>query len=273
MPRRVIPALLAVLSLVLLTVGSAWLLVDDATLVTWLVKRVESVTGTRISYRDGAHITRTLSPVLNFNSLVVDDIEGRFQVETDSLLIQVNLPYLLVGRVDIPRLLVGDTRVNVNRTRPEKESKPPAAIDLSALRLKPVLHDVRVSEISLLIEGEKLQLPASEIRELTLRLEAGKDNPQLTARVEVEGEKLSINVTLPELHKALKRKQLSFSVEVKGAISDSLAVGQIDFSQSDAVVEANLRIFSPDLKKLPTLVEGLEIPGELAASGKLAGTF
>ena len=271
--RRILAALLAAFSLVLLTAGSAWLLVDDATLVTWLVKRAESVSGTRISYRDGAHITRTLAPALDLNDLVVEDIEGKYQVESRSLLIQVSLPYLLLGRVDIPRLLVGDTRVNVNRTESEKNSGPPAAIDLSALRLKPVLHDVRISEISLLIEGDKLQLPASEISELSLRLEAGKDNPQLTAQVELEGEKLSINVTLPELRKALKRKQLPFSVEVKGAISDSLAVGQIDFSQSDAVVEANLRIFSPDLKKLPVVVEGLEIPGELAASGKLAGTF
>ena len=271
--RRFLAALLAVLAVVLLTAGGAWLLVDDATLVAWLVKRVESASETRISYRDDADVTRTLSPVLSLNALVVEDVEGKYRVETRSLLIQVSLPYLLAGRVDIPRLLVGDTRVHVNRTEPVTDSGPSAAIDLSALRLKPVLHDVRISDIAVLIEGDKLQLPAAEVSELALRLKPGNEDPQLNAQMEIEGEKLSIDVTLPELHKALKRKQLPFSVAVQGKIADSSAVGQIDFSQSDAVIEATLRILSPDLKKLPVAVEGLEIPGELVASGKLAGTF
>lgn len=273
MPGRVFTALLAVFSLVFLAAGSAWLLVDDATLVTWLVKRVESVSDARISYRDDAHVTRTLSPALTLNDLVVKDIDGGYRVETRSLLIQVSLPYLLLGRVDIPRLLVGDTNIRVNQTRPEKGSNAPAAVNFSALRLKPILHDVRVSEISLLIEGNTLQLPASEVSELTLRLEAGQEDPQLTARVEVEGEKLDIDVTLPDLHKALNRKQLPFSLAVKGVLADASAVGQVDFSQSEAIVDATLRILSSDLKKLPTAIENLEIPGKLIATGKLAGTF
>jgi hypothetical protein len=271
--RRIFAALLAVLVTVVLAAGGAWLVTDDATLVAWLVKRVESASDTRISYREDAGVTRTLAPVLSLNGLVVEDIGGEFRVETRSLLIQVSLPYLLVGRVDIPRLLVGDTRVHVNRSRTAKKPDSPAAIDLSALRLKPVLHDVRVSDISVLIEGDKLQLPATEISELAVRLEPGKQHPQLSAQVDVEGEKLTIDVILPKLSEALKRKQLPFSVSVQGVISDSSAVGQVDFSQSDAVLEATLRILSPDLKKLPVAVEGLEIPGELVASGKLAGTF
>ncbi len=274
-PKRIFSALLAAFSLILLTAGGAWLLIDDATLVTWLVKHAESASDTRISYQDDAHITRTLLPALRLNGLVVEDIEGKYRVETSSLLIQVNLAYLLTGRVDIPRLLIGDTRINVNRSKSEKTpgTGTPAAIDLSALHLKPVLHDVRISEISLLIEGDKLQFPTSEISELALRLEPGKDEPQLTAQVELEGEKLVIDVTLPDLHKALKRKQLPFLVAVKGIIADSSAVGSIDFSQPDAVIDATLHILLPDLNKLPVTVEGLQIPGELVANGKLAGSF
>ncbi|MFQ5644326.1 MAG: AsmA-like C-terminal region-containing protein [Thiogranum sp.] len=272
-PRRVFSALLAVLSLVVLTAGGAWLVVDDATLLGWLVKRVESVSGTRISYRADAAITRTLSPVLQLNGLVVEDIEGKYRVETRSLSMQLNLPYLLVGRVDIPRLFIGDTSVNINRTDPAREAGSPVAVDLSVLRLKPVLHDVRVSEISLLIEGDKLRLPAREISELALRLEAGKDVPQFTAQLDIEGEKLTVDVTLPELHEALKREQLPFSVVVKGELADSSAVGQIDFSHPDAVIDATLHILVPDLTKLPVAVEGLEIPGELVATGRLAGAF
>jgi hypothetical protein len=271
--RRVFAALFAALTTVILAAGGAWLVVDDATLVTWLVKRVESASDTRISYREDAEVTRTLAPVLSLNELVVEDVEGGYRVETRSLLIQVSLPYLLAGRVDIPRLLVGDTRVHVNRNGAAKKPDSPAAIDFSALRLKPVLHDVRIADISVLLEGEKLQLPATEISELAVRLEPGKEHPQLSAQVDMEGEKLTIDVILPKLSEALKRKQLPFSVSVKGAISDSSAVGQVDFSKSDAVLEATLRILSPDLKKLPAAAEGLEIPGELVASGKLAGTF
>jgi len=271
--RRIFAALLAVFVTVVLAAGGAWLVTDDATLVAWLVKRVESASDTRISYREDAEVTRTLSPVLSLNDLVVEDAEGKYRVETRSLLVQVSLPYLLAGRVDIPRLLVGDTRVHVDRSGTAKKPDSPAAIDFSALRLKPVLHDVRISDIAVLIEGDKLQLPATEISELAVRLAPGKEHPQLSAQVDVEGEKLTIDVILPKLSEALKRKQLPFSVSVQGAISDSSAVGQVDFSQSVAVLEATLRILSPDLKKLPVAVEGLEIPGELVASGKLAGTF
>ena len=271
--RRILAALLAALAAVLLAAGSAWLLVDDATLVAWLVKRVESASETRISYQQGASVTRTLTPVLSLEGLVVEDTEGKYRFETRSLLIQASLPWLLAGRVDIPRLLVGDTRININRTDAEKKPGSQAPIDFSALRLRPVLHDVRVSEIALLIEGRKLQLPSSELSELSLRLEAGKDIPQLTAQLNVEGEVLSIDVKLPELRKAIKHKQLPFSIAVKGLIADSSAVGRIDLSRPDATVTATLRTLLPDLEKLPAIAGSIKVPGELIASGKLAGTF
>ncbi len=271
--RRVFAALLAAVSLVLLAAGSVWLVVDDATLVGWLVKRVESASGVHIRYRDDARVTRTLSPVLSLNGLVIEDADGKYRAETRSLQVEVSLPQLLLGRLDIPRLLVGDTLVNVRRSEAATQAQAPAAIDLSSLRLKPVLHDVRISGVALLFEGNKLQLPVTELSELTLQLESGGQAPRVTARVEAEGEKLAVNVTLPELNAALKRGRLPFAVTVKGIIADSSAVGQIDFSQSDAVIDATLRILLPDLKKLPTAVEGLEIPGELVGNGRLAGTF
>lgn len=270
-PRRVLAALLAVFLLALLVVGSAWLAVDDATLVSWLVKRAESISGTQIRYRDGARVTRTLSPVLTLNGLVIEDPGGKYRAETRSLLVEISLPYLLVGRVDIPRLLVGDTLVNVNRSETAAQRGAPAAIDLSSLRLKPVLHDVRVSNLSLVVEGEKLQLPVTEVSELGLELLPGGEDPQLTAEVAVEGEKLALKVTLPELRKALKRSRLPFSLTVQGIFADASVVGQIDFGRPDAALEATLRMLAPDLQKLP--VAGLEIPGELVASARLTGSL
>jgi len=272
-PGRILAALTAALAAVFLASGSAWLLVDDEILVAWLVKRAESASGTRISYQQDASISRTLTPTLNLNGLVVEDIKGEYRVESRSLLIQVSLPYLLAGRVDIPRLLVDDTRISINRTEPAGQQEPSAPVNFSALRLRPVLHDVRVSEITLLLEGKKLQFPTTEISELTLQLEAGKNIPQLSALVEVEGDTLSIDVTLPELHKALKRSRLPFSISVNGLIADSSAVGQIDFSRSEATVTATLRSLLPDLQKLPAIAAGMKVPGELIVSGELAGTF
>jgi len=57
--KRIFVAALAILGAGLLGVTGAWLFVDNATLVPLLVKRIESASDTRISYQDGASISRT----------------------------------------------------------------------------------------------------------------------------------------------------------------------------------------------------------------------
>ena len=271
--KRIFVAALVTLGAVLLGATGAWLLVDDATLVSLLVKRLESASDTRISYQDGASISRTWTPELSISELAVDDAGGRYRVEIRSLQLQLSLPGLLTGRLDVPRLLIGDTRVDVLKGSAAEEPDKPLQLDLSALRLRPVLHEAQISELSILFEGDKFQLPATQVSELSLRVQPGKDIPELSAQLEVEGEKLSIDATLPDLHQALKRKQLPFSVTVKGAIADSSALGQVDFSHPEAVVQAELRSHFPDLNKIPGLSKDLELPGELTLRAQLSGPF
>jgi len=59
----------AVIGLVVLFAVSVWLLVDDATLISALEKRIETVSDTRISHQGGARITRTLTPAIDLNNL------------------------------------------------------------------------------------------------------------------------------------------------------------------------------------------------------------
>ncbi|MEN8762155.1 MAG: AsmA-like C-terminal region-containing protein, partial [Thiogranum sp.] len=122
-------------------------------------------------------------------------------------------------------------------------------------------------------EGDEHKLPATRISELSLRQEPGKDIPRLSARVDVAGEGFSIDATLPDAHQALKRKQLQFSVAVQGAQIDASAVGQVDFSQPTAVVEAELKGRFPELNKIPGVNKQINIPGELTASARLSGPF
>ena len=78
--KRIFVAALVTLGAGLLGVTVAWLFVDDATLVSLLVKRIESASDTRISYQDGASISRTWTPELSISELLVDDVEGRYRV-------------------------------------------------------------------------------------------------------------------------------------------------------------------------------------------------
>jgi hypothetical protein len=269
-------ALLVVGALILSAIGT-WLFVDDSTLVSLLVKRVESLTDTRIGYQDGASISRTWAPELHVDRLIVDDAQGRYRVETSSLRLQISLADLLRGRLDVPHLLIGDTRVNLLKSSaagaPAAPETKPAPLDLSVLRLSPVLHELRISPVSILVEGDRFQLPATRISELSLRLEPGTDAAELSARLEVGGEKLLIDARLPDLDQALQRNQLPFTVSVNGAFIESSAVGQIDLRQPTAVVHAELRSHFPDLNRIPGAGSAIHIPGDLATTAKLSGPF
>ena len=93
--KRAFAAGLLVVGLVLLGAAGAWLLVEDATLVSLLARRVESLSGTRISYQEGASISRTWAPELRVDKLIVNDEQARFRIETSSLRLQISLVALL----------------------------------------------------------------------------------------------------------------------------------------------------------------------------------
>jgi|GEM_PF-1814918 hypothetical protein len=273
--KRILFALLITLAAVLLGATGGWLLIGDSTLVPLLVKRLETASDTRISYQDGASLSRTWTPELSISELAVDDVDGRYRVETSSLRLKVSLPALLTGRVDIPHLLLGDTRVHVLKSVVAEEPgvDRPVQLDLSALRLRPVLHKLQIAELSIFHESDEHQLPATRVNELSLRRDPDKHIPRLSAQVDVAGERFFIDATLPDIHQALARKQLPFSVAVKSALFEVSAVGQVDYSQAEAVVEARLQSHIPDLNKIPAVNGQISIPGGLSASGQLKGPF
>ena len=140
--KRVFLAVLLILGAVSLGTAGAWLLVDDETLLSLLVKRLETASDTRISYREGASISRTWKPELSVNNLVVADREESYRLETSSLRLKVSLPSLLTGRLLIPHLLLGDTDVHILKSAASDlhpaDEQP--GLDLATLRLRPVLR-------------------------------------------------------------------------------------------------------------------------------------
>jgi len=271
--KRILLGSLLVLGALMLGATGAWLLVDDATLVPLLVKRLETASDTRIGYKDGATISRTWAPELSVDNLTVADSEDSYRLETSSLQLKVSLSSLLLGRVDIPHLLLGDTRVHILKRSAADEAAVDKQIplDLFALRLRPVLHDLQIAELSIFDEGDTYQLPATRVSELSLRPDPDKAIPRLSAQLDVAGEKFSIDAALPDAHQALKRKQLPFSVAVRGAMIAASAVGEVDFSQPAAVVEAELKGRFPELSRIPGLNKQISIPGELTLSARLSG--
>ncbi|MEJ2236083.1 MAG: hypothetical protein P8X67_19430 [Syntrophobacterales bacterium] len=105
--KRILAATLVVLGVVLLAIISLYLVVDDATLVSYLVKRLESSSDIRVLHQGDAHLTRTLTPTLTVNDLVMADTGKQYRVDTASLEVQISLPRLLLGQLDIPHLWIG----------------------------------------------------------------------------------------------------------------------------------------------------------------------
>ncbi len=111
--KRILAAALVLLGAVLLTIISVYLLVDDTTLVSKLVEQLESSSDIRVLHRGDAHITRTLTPTLTVDDLVMTDTGKQYRVETGSLEVQISLPRLLLGQLDIPHLWIGDTQIEI----------------------------------------------------------------------------------------------------------------------------------------------------------------
>ena len=140
--KRFVKAAALGISLVVFIAVTAWLLVDDATLISALERQLETVTDTRISHQGGARITRSLSPAIELDRLVIEDHGARFRIEISSFLVQISLSKLLLSQLDIPRLLLGDIRITFLHGGSGKTT----AQRFTPLRLKPVLHHVRMGK-------------------------------------------------------------------------------------------------------------------------------
>ncbi len=274
--KRILAAALLLLGAALLAITSIYLLVDDATLVSHLVKRLEASSDIRVLHRGDANITRTLTPTLTVDDLVMADTGRQYRVETGSLEVQISLPRLFLGQLDVPHLSLGHTQIEIKEDKsPTKKAAAPerkTAPKLSPLPLKPVLHDIRIAKLEIIHEGGTLLLQDSHVRELTLNI--SPDNAlELSGRAELAKQNIEVKAVLQDVDEYFGGQPLAFSVGVQSALLHLSLKGHIDFEQPDPTIEAAARGWTPDAEKIVTSIQGIKIPGKLTFESQLKGTF
>ncbi len=266
--KRVV--LTAALSLagVMLAAAAVYLFVSDAALVAWIAKRTESATGVSISYQAPVKLSRTLSPTLTVTDLAVADAATGYRVSTSSLELQVSLPRLLLGQLDVPRLWLGNTRIESSGAA----VPAPAADKPLSLVLKPAFHDVKIAQLSILHAEGEMRLPKLEVDELSLNLESETDTLVLHARLQLASEVLDIETAVPDLRAGLKAEKIGFSVAANSAGAGLGGTGHLDFGKPEFVLDGSLSAQASDLQQIPTGIKGFTAPGSLAAQARVQGT-
>jgi hypothetical protein len=248
--KRILTAALVLLSVVLLAIVSIYLLVDDATLVSHLVKRLESSSDIRVLHRGDANITRTLTPTLTVDDLVMADTGRQYRVE--------------FGQLDIPHLWIGDTRVEIKKDEsPTKQAAAPKlkpGPKLSPLPFEPVLHDIRIAKLEIIHEGGTLLLEDSHVRELTLNI--SPDNAvELSGRAELAKQNIDVKAALKDVDEYFGGQPLAFSVGMESTLLHLSLEGHIDFEQPDPIIEAAVHGWTPGAEKIIKGLQGVEIIG------------
>jgi len=274
--KRILVAALALLGAALLVVISLYLLVDDATLVAKLVQGVESSSDIRVLNRGDARITRTLTPTLTVDDLVIADSGDQYRIEVASLEVQVSLPRLLFGQLDIPHLIIGPTRIEINEdespTRPAVTTELKAGPKPSPLPLRPVLRDIRISRVEIIHAGSSIVLPSIGVREFSLTLKP--DNTvESSGQVVLAQQNIHVSVVLKDVNEYFSGEPLTFSLGVESTLLHLSLEGKVDFGQPDPLVEATVRGWTLDGEKIATPIPGVEIPGKVAIEGQIKGTF
>jgi uncharacterized protein involved in outer membrane biogenesis len=204
------------------------------------------------------------------------DTGKQYRVETGSLEVQISLPRLFLGQLDIPRLSLGDTQIEIKEDKsPTKQAAAPElkpGPNLSPLPLKPLLHDIRIARLEIIHEGGTLLLKDSHVRELTLNI--SPDNTvQLSGRAELAKQNFDVKAVLKDVDEYFGGQPLAFSVGVESKLLHFSLEGHIDFEQPDPTIEAAARGWTPDAEKIVTGILGIEIPGKLTFKSQLKGTF
>ncbi len=274
--KRILAAALVLLGALLLVIISLYLLVDDATLFAKMVKQLESASDFRVVHRGDAHITRTLTPTLTVDDLVIADTGGKYRVKTGSLEVQVSLPRLLLGQLDIPHLLIGRTRIEIKEdestTKPAAAPEPEPGPKKPPFPLKPLLHDIRISKVAIIHKGGSLLLPDIRVREFTLKL--NPDNTlESSSQVQLGHEKVGVKALLKDEDEYFGGQPLDFSLGMQSAVLDLSLEGHVDFEKPDPIVEATARGWTPDAEKIVTSIQHVEIPGKFTLEAQLKGTF
>jgi uncharacterized protein involved in outer membrane biogenesis len=274
--KRILLAALALFVAVLLVIISLYLLVDDATLFAYVVKQLESSSAIRVVHWDDAHISRTLTPTLAVDDLVITDTGRQYRAATASLQVQISLPRLLLGQLDVPHLIIGNTRIEIKKD--ESPSKATAEPELKSgprnfsLPLTPLLHDARISKVEIIYNGSSLLLPGGHVSEFTLKLKPDK-TVESRGQVALGHQQVGVKIVLSDEDAYFAGKPLAFSIGVRSAVLDLSLEGQVDFAQKEPLVEATVRGWTPDADKTVKVSPHIEIPGKLNLAAQLKGTF
>ncbi len=256
--------------LLLLAVIGTYRFLGDDTLVGLITERLEAASGTRIRYLPDATITRTLEPSLSLNDLVVEDGRQRYSVHVDSLQIQVSLPALIFRKLEILRLVIGDTRVEIRETG--SRDTPTTLPDPPDWRL--VLHDVRMSQISVVRTGEEASIPAMHFSELDVALDPDTDRLDFRLEAQLATRKIKIEAALPGVHESVRTRHLPFMLLAKDGTMELSADGRIDFTQTpSAGVEGHILMQVPDLSRLPLKKKEGLLQGGITGAATMAGTL
>ena len=266
--KRLILSLTLVLAVLLLSAVTAWLTVSDTLLLGLISKRIELVSGLHISYQSPASVTRSLSPELTVTNLIITSGDKRVQFHTRSLNVQINLAKLLFGQLDISHLWLGETRVESAHSNEVKTGSLGSGI--FDLPITPVLHDLRIAQLSFDREGEESRLPTIAVDKLVIQPVAIPASLALSAHVEVAGTPLNINATLGmRKHGTNPRVPMAISVEGEGL--NLSTQGTLDLSQPSPHIDAAVQGNVSGLKRFAMLTDEIDIPGEVTLSAHLVG--
>jgi len=263
-----IPAIVAVL---LVSVVAAFFLISEDVLTGWLVQSIETRADADITF-ESIQLERGLTTRIDVEQLEVVAHDESYKVDSSSLSLSIRLPQLLLARLDFPALEIGDTRVHIQGGS-EDDTRDWRGIDLDALRLRPVLHEVSLANLSVSAEGSQWTLPSrSTVSELSLQLTPDKDVPELSANIEVVDEKLQIIATLPDFHQSIGKQRLPFNIRINRPFAIANLQGDFDFSKADSHIKATLDVQVDELGKVST-TGALQIPGSLKVTAAIDGTF
>ena len=265
-----VPALVAVL---LVGTVAAFFLVSEGVLGEWLVKSIETRADADITYQS-IDLERGLTTRIEFKQFEFVAHDNSYRVDSSYLRLSVRLPQLLLARLDFPSLDIGDTRVLMQGdTEGDTRDWLHPGIDLNALRLRPVLHEVSLANLSISSEGSQWKLPSgSSVSELSFQLTPDHDVPELSADIEVVDEKLHVTASLPDFHQSIGKQHLPFNIRINRPFAMLNLQGGMDFSQADTVIKATLDLQVDELDKLST-TGTLKIPGSLKLTAAIDGTF
>ena len=273
--KRILIAALGLLGAVLLIVISLYLLVDDATLFGHMVKQLESSSDVRVLNKGYVHITRTLRPTLTVADLVIGDSGRQFRAEAASFEVQISLPRLLLGHLDIPHLIIGPTRIEIKEDESPSEAaapEPKPRAKPSSLPLTPVLHDIRISKVEIIHKGGSVVLPDIHVGEFTLQLKPDK-TMESKAHVKLADQKFTVETFVRDKDEYFAGQPLAFSVGVRSKVLGLSLEGNVDFEKPDPTVEVAARAWTENGEKIVTGIQGVEIPGTFTLEAQLKGTF